>query len=149
VEVKLEPRLSYLGEPIRFSGTMRIDYPVSRFDRTSVVVSPGRCAGGVFFKYGRLPDHGLPGATVATKVFADLLTARKGSAASEVFDFRTDPGMLRNLIDTAQGRAKAAELEGRLPVLYSGYLKDASPGDEGRDYTPDELEMLRSLGYVH
>jgi arylsulfatase A-like enzyme len=148
VEVKLEPHLSYLGEPIPFSRAMRIDYPVSRFDRTSIVVSPAHCAGGVFFKFARLHDHELPGATVATKVFANLLTARKGSAASEVFDSHADPGMLRNVIGTAEGRAKAAELERRLPGLYAEYLEDAFHRDEGRDYTPVELEMLRSLGYV-
>jgi arylsulfatase A-like enzyme len=147
-EVRLEPHLSYLGQPIPFSGAIRIDYPVSRFDRTSLVVSPGHCAGGVFFKFARLDGHGVPGATVATKVFANLLTARKESAANEVFDSHADPGMLRNVIGTREGRAKAAELERRLPGLYSGYLEDAFHGDEGRAYTPDELEMLRSLGYV-
>jgi hypothetical protein len=66
VTLKLEPRLSYLAEPIRFTGAVRLGYPVSRFDRTSLVISPRRCVESVLFKPRRLRAKALTRANLAS-----------------------------------------------------------------------------------
>jgi hypothetical protein len=148
IALKLEPRLSYLAEPIRFTAAVRVDYPVSRFDRTSLVISPRRCVGSVFFKPRRLKAKGLTRANLIPLLFENLQTARKDSRQDEVFDFRLDPAMVGNLIDSPRGQLKAAELGSETRRLFDEYRRQAIGGDDQREYTPTELELLRSLGYV-
>ena len=146
VTIRLEPRLSLLSVPIRHDRPLRITYPVSRYDRTAVVLPPGPCAGRVFFKFERRAGEGR-GALVST-LFGGLRTPRKDSKTDEVFDVRADPGMSNNLIDAPEGRAIATELGRKLPAMYREHRKHAVRTEGSRGYTPAELEMLRSLGYV-
>jgi hypothetical protein len=65
----------------------------------------------------------------------------------ELYTLRDDPGMLKNLAVTPEGEARAAELGRAMLGLMSGQLESARRG-EGGDYTPEDREMLRALGYL-
>jgi arylsulfatase A-like enzyme len=147
LKIRLEPRLTFTSRAIAFSGPLRLTYPVSRFDHTSIAISPRRCAGPVHFKYERLAEARPAGEAAVSAVFTDLLTARKDSTRDELFDFRSDEAMRRNLIDSPSSRAAAGALAQRLPVLFGEHRKGALHSDS-RDATPAELELLRALGYL-
>jgi hypothetical protein len=148
LDLGLEPRMSYLAKPMRLSeGALRLDYPVSRRDTTTLAVAPRGCARGVFVRRTTSGD-GVAAPTAVPQLFANLETARKTSVADELYDFRQDAPMRRNLLDSSSQRPRAAQLQRRLASLFARHSEGALPGDTRRDYTPQELETLRSLGYV-
>ena len=148
MKIRLEPRLSFSSVPIPLPRFLRVTYPVSRFDHTSISVSPRDCAGRVFFKYAPLGEARPQGEVVVSAVFTALKAARKDSTADELFDFRADQSMLHNLIHSPRARVATSALERRLPVLFAEQRKAALRPDSTRDATPAEIEMLRALGYL-
>lgn len=152
VSLKLDPRLVYLREPLRLVSNLRVDYPVSRLDRTAVAATPGNCVKAVFARwipYRRFREEAAArGGSMVSRIYENLLTARKQETADELYDTASDPGMLRNRIASPEGRRKADELGRRIATLFPEYLRAGRQGDDRWDYTPEEVERLRSLGYL-
>ena len=163
LEIRLEPKLRYFADPVPFSGAIRVHYPlVSQLDLTSVVVSPGSCVQSVRYQFSelaefneRLPAAGARYQARTADLFKGLKGPKKSGLGDELYDVRADPGMLRNLAAHSEyrelARSSYSEIEKRWTARKWRHGSGA-PVAEGATpsagYTKDELELLRSLGYI-
>jgi arylsulfatase len=73
-----------------------------------------------------------------------ILTERKGQTTAELFDLQNDPGEQHNLVtDEAE---RVARLTAWIEAFAATHLPLAESGESA--ITPEQLEALRSLGYV-
>ncbi len=153
--IELEPHMRYLDaeENIEFEKSLRIYYPALLADRTSARISPSECVEKVFFgitEYSYLTqgDSQLPSA-IETRLWDKLLTQRKRSSSDELYDLGQDPIMARNLIDSAELVDLANSMRKSSDRLFGGYSEAAlEQGQDAGRYTIEEIEMLKSLGYI-
>ena len=156
LRVQLEPRMSYLSEPLEFEGSIRIHYPVSSRDTTAIVISPGNHAERVLytvtpsasfrqFRESLTEDvH-----TVETALWRKLKAQRKENDADELYDMARDPRMLANLADDAEYSEQTSALKRKADQGWERHVRLA--GEAKTIRSPDSketLDMLKSLGYI-
>jgi hypothetical protein len=69
---------------------------------------------------------------------------RKWSAADERYDVKADPMMTNNLFPS-QGRSQVGVLKSEIEKRFAPYRQVAG---EPLSLEPDEVQRLRSLGYI-
>jgi hypothetical protein len=145
VSLQLDPRLSYLDEPADIGRGVRLTFPMARFDRAAVLVSPRGCDPRVFVKMdgNQAPAEGESSRLREAALYQRLLTARKFRRGDELYDLRSDQGMEANLWGQPRHEARVRQL--RLAVRHA-YQQTSKPVDW--TYSRRESEMLRSLGYI-
>jgi arylsulfatase A-like enzyme len=152
VSLTLDPRISYFKEPLDLGRGLRLRFAGSRCDRIAILVSPARCAEGVFVKTTRYEEaaSGDDGSSTSeTPLYAGLLTSRKGQAGDELYDVGSDPGMIDSLWQKPERRAQIKRLRDLLESTYRRETGQA--GVTSRDWDslePHAAEALRSLGYL-
>ncbi len=153
--IELEPHIRYLNaeDPIRFESSRRIYFQALLTDRTSVRLSPADCVEKVFYRVARYPspwhrDGKLPNA-VQSRLWAKLLTERKRAPLDEIYDLEQDPAMVRNLIDSVEVADSAQSMRRSVDRQWGGYSQTGLEREQDAiSYTAEEIEMLRSLGYI-
>jgi hypothetical protein len=154
--IELAPRLSYFSQPIELSQSVRIHYPVTFADYTALVISPPDCVEGVYYRLNPFEvseryESKLtrPFKTLRTRFWKTLLTDRKWETHDELYDVSSDPTMVRNLIHIPTYRKKALDLDAAIDSLYTELSARRPLLDTlGTEYSDEEIEMLRSLGYI-
>ena len=167
--IELSPDLPYFAEPLRITRSIRVSYPLSRLDRTIVTVQPGACVDGVYFRVverddffdqrhvpmhlrvrGRIRlDNGQGAAEQVTGIYEGLLTARRSHATDELYDVTADPGMTTNLIRSADYTRIRASLAAEVERLFvTEATKALSSENDDHRYSAEEIESLKSLGYI-
>lgn len=150
----VEPSLAYLEYPMKLKRSVRIHYPASSRDVTSLLIQPGDCVAEVYYgvdEFGELARRaGEPGfAPADTHAWKQLKTERKTRPDNELYDVAEDPAMTRNRIDAPELQATARELDDAIDSLWKEHSRDAFRSQIVRpDLTPEEAESLRSLGYL-
>lgn len=150
----VEPSLAYLEHPMRLKRSMRIHYPASSRDVTSLLIHPGDCVAGVYYGVDEFSElarrEGEPGLEAAdTHAWKQLKTERKARPTNELYDVAEDPAMTRNRIDAPDLQATARELDDAIDSLWKEHSRGAFNSQIVRpDLTPEEAESLRSLGYL-
>jgi hypothetical protein len=148
--VWLAPQTSYMLQPLAWTGPLRLRFSGAREDQATFVVFPARCAGPVTVRLDRYDPVAGPGETVAvTDLWKNLYAApRKLFAGDELYDAESDPGMRRNLIARADLAPLAERLRRSLRNDYETIIAAAPSVDPTRRYSEEELQKLRSLGYI-
>jgi hypothetical protein len=147
VSVQLDPRLSYLPRPAPLGAARLWALPVARFDRVALMVAPGDCAGRAWVfagPEGQPLPYGDRVRIRVTELHRGLLTARKSRGGDELYDLRSDPAMVANLLERPEFRGRAEML---LKTLRRAYQKGAESKAEW-SHTERDSELLRSLGYI-
>jgi hypothetical protein len=148
--IGLEPRISYLKEPLPFRGALRLILPATSGDRLTVIVRPAECTGTVFYEVKEEAEAVPPSTAeevVETGIWQELLAARKVKPGDELYLVGDDPQMRRNLL--VEGGLDAFGLGGDVHTLWSNHARRGpAPVDANRGLSPEELEALKSLGYV-
>ncbi len=156
VGIGLAPRFEYLEKPISFRGAIRVHYPATTRDHTFIRVRPGDCVEESSYRLQRFEEYDrehrkLEGAfnTVGTSLWRHLLTARKKAKDDELYDLRADAGMEHNLIHEPGRQEDANRLRA---LLGKEFFELARHGGEDAtstgQYSNEELELLKSLGYI-
>ena len=146
----LAPQATYNFKPITWSGPLRLRFSGARDDQATFVVFPLQCAGEVTARLDRYDPTADAGETViVTDLWKNLYAApRKRNSSDELFDPRSDPRMLRNLIGRADLAPLAERLRRSLRTHYETTIAASPSVDPTRRYTEEELQKLRSLGYI-
>ena len=140
----VNPEVNYIDEAVAFRRSIRMTLPVARLDRVSFTVTPARCAGKTTYRVRRFEDAAnLPApARRDTYIFGILLAARKLHTGDELFDISRDASMLNNLA----GRTATDAFDKQASALFTKIAAQRQPPEK---VNPEELQRLRSLGYLH
>jgi Sulfatase len=138
-----------LAGTLTIQGPARIRYAVARLDSSFITAEPGACVDGVTWTFERLVSPELASAAektgVPTRLFDTMATMRKHSLVDELFDVMQDPAMTKNLIG-AVDRSRVDTLEAMLEATFEDHGARVSP--TRFSMPPEEVERLRSLGYI-
>lgn len=152
--IELAPRARYLERGVPFQGALRVHYPASTRDRTAVKISPGDCVDGVVFRFQGFEEWSrdrsraeTASTRIETELWRYLLTKRKMAPGDELYDLAADAAMERNLIDEPGARSDVERLRSLLEQEFFG-LSRRGPVQGPAAYSEEDLELLRSLGYV-
>jgi len=139
----IRPDIRYFADPIAFRGSIRITLPAARLDQIRVTVAPARCAGKTTYRIRRFEDAAELPATARrdTNVFGNLMASRKLTARDELFDISRDASMLDNLA----GRVDTSAYDKEARALFTKAVASPLPDQK---VSPEELQRLRSLGYL-
>jgi len=82
---------------------------------------------------------------IVTDLHSGLLTERKETTHDELYDTKTDPDMVHNLEESPEYEDLAEKLKVTINELF-----DYQHGsvDSKSEYTPEEIKVLKSLGYL-
>lgn len=156
LSLSLHKRLRYLDDPLRFEGAVRLHVPATSRDRIAVSVRAESCRCDVFYRllareaFERERAKLVPvPVAVETALWRKLPIPRKSRRGDELYDVRSDPGMLVNLLETKPGSGSARRLDALIDQLWSAYARRALATRAVGPETAEEHEALRSLGYVH
>ncbi len=156
VKVHLEPGLTYRSQPFDVERPVRVHYPASLTDTTSLSISPPDCVDKVVYKLNEFAEishykqrlnrtHN----TEVTDLWQNLLTSRKAARGDELYDLSNDPDMLVNLAGLAEYEEEVRDLRAKINQQWATYSRSAEGSRAvGVEYTEEEIELLRSLGYV-
>lgn len=152
--VHVEPNLDYLAVPLDFNDALEVHVPAVPL-RDDIGFTVSGCPGVIDYQLRPFesmdPLHErLPAGyeILSTDLWEGLLTARKRLGQDELYDFRTDPGMENNLIGDGE-RAPSGDAFVEAIARMWLELSRSGPGwGAPSSHTAEELEMLRSLGYV-
>ena len=148
--VWMAPQVTYMLKPFAWTGPLRLRFSGARDDQATFVVFPARCAGEVTARLDRYDPDADPGETViVTDLWKNLFAApRKLIGGDELYDAKNDPAMRRNLIARADLAPLAERLRQSLRTDYEQTIAAGPSVDPTRRYTEEELQKLRSLGYI-
>ena len=118
-----------------------------------MTVSPRDCVRSVSYRFSGYPssEHvdDKPPNAFQTSLWSDLKTLRKRSLTDELYDLSGDPTMRRNLLDSRQRAESVESLRRSIDRLLRSYYATAlDPDPETMSYSIEEIESLRSLGYI-
>lgn len=150
VAVWLAPQVTYRNTPIAWRGPMRLRFSGARNDQATFVVHPARCAGEVTARLDRYdPVAAANEKVLVTDLWSQpLARPRKASATDELYDAKSDPRMLRNLIARTDLAPVVDRLRRSLRDGYEATIAAMPSIDPSRRYSEEELKKLRSLGYI-
>jgi len=147
--VWLAPQVTYMNKPLAWRGPLRLRFSGARSDQATFVVYPARCAGEVTARLDRYDSASRQGETVViTDLWRSLFAERKQFTADELFDRQNDPGMRRNLIANPALSPVAERLRRSLHAQFESVVASTPRVDPTRRYSKEELQKLRSLGYI-
>lgn len=155
LSVGLWPMLSYFDEPEPFTGSIAVHYPVSRNDVTWVAIQPGDAVAEVVYRHlpsaPSFPDS-TPGTgrlvRRTTAIYKGLLSWRKTGRRDELYDWVTDPKMIRNLARPGRSADPAPGFFEETAARWARLYRPPSIESLDVSYELKTLEALKSLGYV-
>jgi hypothetical protein len=125
----------------------QVTYSVARLDSSFVTTTPTGCVKDITWSHQKLQTSGLlatTGMRVPSTLFNTISTPRRNSTADEFFDLGTDPEMTRNII----GVEPFADVATLKRTLEEAFVRELHPGAKAFTFSREELERLRSLGYL-
>ena len=150
----VEPSLAYFERPMKLKRSIRIHYPASSRDVTSLLIHPGKCVAGVFYGVDEFDDvasrEGEPGLqSTDTHAWMQLKTERKARPDNELYDVAADPAMTRNRIAAPDLQDTARELDDAIDSLWKEHSRAAFKSQIVRPaLSQEEAKSLRALGYL-
>jgi arylsulfatase A-like enzyme len=147
--VSMPPGFRYFSLPLTAMRT-RVQFSAARFDTLLIATRPAACSATISYRLDR-PADAPPFAAepVVSRLFAILQVPRKNDAGDELYDVEDDPKMIRNRIaDRALGEVRKS-MERRTRELYGAiYGRAFDRRKPTATLPPEEIEKLRSLGYL-
>lgn len=148
LKVSMPPGFGYFTAGLGPSAGTRVQFAGARLDSFRVAI-PATCKAEPLFRLDRPSDApAMTGSSVPTRLFSILYAERKERDRDELYDLEKDPGMLVNLIDEPRLKELGRRLDQRTRELYGRIYSTADPRKNISTLPPEEIEKLKSLGYL-
>lgn len=148
LKVSMPPGFAYFSADLGPSAGTRVQFAGARLDSFRVTL-PSTCKAEPLFRLDRPSDAPKSsGTAVPTRLFSILYAERKQRDKDELYDLEKDPGMLRNLIDEPGLKALRTKLDQRTRELYALIYSTTDARKAISVLPPEEIEKLKSLGYL-
>jgi hypothetical protein len=148
LKVSMPPGFAYFNADLDPAARTRVQFAGARLD-TFRVTLPSTCKSEPLFRLDRPADAPfVSGSPLATRLFSLLYAERKQRDTDELYDIDKDPGMLNNLIDDPGMKRLRTLLDRRTRELYGLIYSAADARKNISTLPPEEIEKLRSLGYL-
>jgi hypothetical protein len=148
LKVSMPPGFAYFNADLSPATRTRVQFAGARLD-TFRVTLPSTCKSEPLFRLDRPADApSVAGSSLPTRLFSILYAERKQRDADELYNLDKDPAMLNNLIDQPRMKALRTRLDQRTRELYGLIYSAADTRKEISTLPPEEIEKLKSLGYL-
>lgn len=148
LKVSMPPGFAYFNADLTSAARTRVQFSGARLDTFRITV-PSTCKSEPLFRLDRPADApAVSGSPLTTRLFSLLYAERKRRTIDELYDVDRDPAMLKNLIDEPGMRELRARLEQRTRELYGRIYSAVDARKNITTLPPEEIEKLKSLGYL-
>jgi hypothetical protein len=148
LKVSMPPGFAYFNADLDPAARTRVQFAGARLDTFRVTLPP-TCKSEPLFRLDRPADAPfVSDAPLATRLFSILYAERKERDTDELYDVDKDPAMLNNLIDEPGMKRLRTQLDQRTRELYGLIYSAADARKNISTLPPEEIEKLRSLGYL-
>lgn len=138
-------------------GSTTIHYPVNPFDHTLLHFNSAQCVKNVSYQISSpekiekmVEAKSANFKKLEPDIFKRLLTMRKRTKFSELYDLSEDPAMLTNLSGKSHESTLVADRLRNILILQYTEMSDQSLNDQYFEKTASEelLKSLKTLGYI-
>lgn len=148
LKVSMPPGFAYFNADLGPAARTRVQFAGARLDTFRVAI-PSTCKSEPLFRLDRPADAPfVSGTPLATRLFSILYAERKQRDTDELYDLDKDPGMLVNLIAEPRMKKVRTRLDQRTRELYGLIYSAADARKNISILPPEEIEKLKSLGYL-
>jgi arylsulfatase A-like enzyme len=148
LKVSMPPGFAYFSADLYSAARTRVQFSGARLDAFRVTL-PSTCKSDPLFRLDRPADAPfVSGSPVTARLFSILYAERKQTDRDELYDLDEDPAMLRNLIDEPNMKALRIRLDQRTRELYGLIYSRVDARKNISTLPPEEIEKLKSLGYL-
>jgi hypothetical protein len=148
LKVLIPPGIGYFNADLDKTAPTRLQFAGARQDTFSLTL-PATCKASLFFRLDREADAPpIAAASHSTRLFSVLLAARKSQEIDELYDLEHDPGMRNNLIAAPAYKRLTEQLDQRGRDLFRLIYGLGSSRNDVSTLPPEEIEKLKSLGYL-